>query len=90
MAFAANPMPQKTLGDLGLAMLLETVPVEGFLSRVSDQIGDALTRHYQIADDAGVLHHSFDGLGQEHALGYNEAPGEAAAPIAPPPTLASK
>jgi hypothetical protein len=45
MAFAANSMSQKTFWDLGLSMLLETVAFEGFLSPVSDQIGDDLTSH---------------------------------------------
>ncbi len=44
-AFAANPMSQIPFGDLGLSMSLETVAFEGFLSPVSDQIGDDLTSH---------------------------------------------
>ena len=47
-----TPAPE-TFWDLGLGMLLETVAFEGFPSRVSDQIGDALTSHYQFSDDAG-------------------------------------
>ena len=45
MAFAANSMSQKTLGDLGLAMVLEAVVFQGFLLRVSDQTGDAMASH---------------------------------------------
>ena len=51
-AFASAPMPQKTLRDMGLAILLETVAFEGFLSRVSDQLAEALTSHYYLSVDA--------------------------------------
>ena len=51
-AFASAPMPQKTLRDMGLSILLETVAFESFLSRVSDQIGEALTGHYHLSSDA--------------------------------------
>ena len=48
-AFASAPLPQKTLREMGLSILLETVAFEGFLSRVSDQIGKALTSHYHLS-----------------------------------------
>ena len=51
-AFASAPMPQKNLRDIGLAILLETVAFEGFLSRVSDQLAEALTSHYYLSSDA--------------------------------------
>ena len=51
-AFASAPMAQKTLREMGLAILLETVTFEGFLSRVSDQLAEALTNHYQLSTDA--------------------------------------
>ena len=51
-AFASAPMPQKTLRDMGLSILLETVVFESFLSRVSDRLADALTRHYHLFVDA--------------------------------------
>ena len=51
-AFASTPMPQKTLRDMGLAILLETVAFEGFLSRVSDRVADSLTNHYQLSTEA--------------------------------------
>ena len=50
-AFASAPMAQKSLRDMGLAILLETVAFESFLSRVSDQLADSLTRHYQLSSD---------------------------------------
>ena len=50
-AFASAPMAQKPLRDMGLAILLETVAFESFLSRVSDQLADSLTRHYQLSSD---------------------------------------
>ena len=50
-AFASAPMAQKSLRDMGLAILLETVAFESFLSRVSDQIADSLTSHYQLSSD---------------------------------------
>ena len=50
-ASASTAKPYGTLRDLGLAILLETVTFESFLSRVSDQIAEALTNHYQLSTD---------------------------------------
>ena len=50
--FASAPMAQKTLRDMGLSILLETVAFEGFLSRVSDRLADSLTNHYGLSTDA--------------------------------------
>ena len=49
--FASTIMPHRTLRDLGLSILLETVTFEAFLSRVSDQIAEALTNHYKLSAD---------------------------------------
>ncbi len=51
-SFASAPMPQKTLRDMGLAILLETVAFETFLSRVSDQLAESLTDHYHLSIDS--------------------------------------
>lgn len=49
--FASNTVPHKTLRDLGLSILLETVTFETFLSRFSDGVAEALTNHYQLSPD---------------------------------------
>ena len=51
-AFASTVMPQRTLRDVGLSILLETVTFETFLSRVSDRLAETLTNHYQLSTDA--------------------------------------
>ena len=50
-AFASSIVQHKTLRDLGLSILLETVTFEAFLSRVSDRVAEALTNHYQLSTD---------------------------------------
>jgi len=50
--FASTALPYKTLKDLGLAILLETVAFESFLSRVSDRLADSLMKHYGLSAEA--------------------------------------
>ena len=50
-AFASTIVPYRTLRDLGLSILLETVTFETFLSRISDRVAEALTNHYQVSTD---------------------------------------
>ena len=49
--FASTITPHRTLRDLGLAILLETVAFETFLSLVSDEIGESLTENYHLSAD---------------------------------------
>ena len=49
--FASSVVPHRTLRDLGLSVLLETVTFEAFLSRVSDRLAEALTNHYHLSTD---------------------------------------
>ena len=50
--FGSAMVPYKSLRDLGLSILLETVAFEFFLSRVSDSIAKSLTSHYGLSAQA--------------------------------------
>ena len=49
--FASDHLAYPTLRELGLAILLETLTFEAFLSRVSDSIARSLQDHYGLANE---------------------------------------
>ena len=76
-AFISSPVPYPTMREFGLAVLLENVAFEYFLSRFSDGMAQALTTHYGLTTDAVMwftLHGEVDirhaEEGQEAILGY--------------------
>ena len=50
--FATAELSYKSLREMGLSVLLETVAFESLLSQVSDQIGQSLMNHYGISAEA--------------------------------------
>ncbi len=50
--FATAELSYKSLREMGLSVLLETVAFESLLSQVSDQIGQSLINHYGISAEA--------------------------------------
>ncbi len=76
-AFISSPVPYQTMREFGLAVLLENVAFEYFLSRFSDGMAKALTTHYGLTPEAVMwftLHGEVDirhaEEGQEAILGY--------------------
>lgn len=51
-AFISSPIPYPTMREFGLAMLLENVAFEYFLSRFSDGMAGALTTHYGLTPES--------------------------------------
>ncbi len=50
--FISAPLPYGTLREQGLAMLLETLAFESFLSRFSDAVAESLTAHYGLSAES--------------------------------------
>ena len=50
--FAAAPLAYPSLRELGMAIFLETLTFETFLSRISDRVADALTGNYGLSTEA--------------------------------------
>ena len=76
-AFISAPVSYPTVREFGLAVLLENVAFEYFLSRFSDDMAGALTTHYGLTPEAVMwftLHGEVDirhaEEGQEAILGY--------------------
>lgn len=76
-AFIGSPIPYGTLREFGLAVLLENVAFEYFLSRFSDDMAQSLTAHYGLTPEAVMwftLHGEVDirhaEEGQQAILGY--------------------
>lgn len=75
--FISSPIPYPTTREFGLAVLLENVAFEYFLSRFSDGMAGALTTHYGLTPEAVTwftLHGEVDirhaEEGQQAILGY--------------------
>lgn len=76
-AFISTPIPYPTMREFGLAVLLENVAFEYFLSRFSDGMANSLVTHYGLTPEAAMwftLHGEVDirhaEEGQQAILGY--------------------